>query len=126
MEQLAGRPHWRIPFDEDGARTGPAAGDMPAEVGGADVRDLFVVCHGWNTDRDDAEALYGDLLPLLVAQAGGVPGLGPVATAGVHWPAIWFPDRPGPAGGGRAAGPATPRRPTAPVPAGRCGPATPS
>jgi hypothetical protein len=55
---------------------------------------MFLLSHGWNTSTASAEELYSSLLPL-VAEAADQAGLDPVGLVGIHWPALWFPDRPG-------------------------------
>ena len=97
MPELASRPYWTLSFDEDGTLTG-SADTFLKEVKSSGVRDLFILSHGWNTGPEDADDLYGDLLPRVVEATQALPMLGPVGLVGIHWPAVWFPDRPGPEG----------------------------
>jgi hypothetical protein len=101
VEELSGRPYWRLHFTEDGTLADGSVDDLLREAAAEGVTDLVVMSHGWNNGPDTAERLYRSLGPLIVDQAARTPGLGSLGFLGLHWPSIWWPE--GPAAG-RAAG----------------------
>ncbi len=112
MEQLAGRPYWTLDFTADAVLRSPDQQAFLDEVAASGVRELFVLSHGWNTGEADAEDLYQSLGSLVSQALPAASGLGSVGFVGVHWPALWFPDRPASgadlAGGGDAQSSAPP------------------
>jgi hypothetical protein len=92
VEELSGRPYWRLHFTEGGALADGSVDDLLREAAEQGVTDLVVMSHGWNNGRDTAERLYRSLGPLIVDQAARAPGLGSLGFLGVHWPSIWWPE----------------------------------
>jgi hypothetical protein len=70
--------------------------DADALVGGvaAGVSDLFIMCHGWNNNIDDATSLYAGLAALIKAQMDAKAELASrkYAICGVLWPSKKFED----------------------------------
>ena len=93
--QLGGFPFWTVSFDEQGADPAPLA----AELGGQGVTDLFVLAHGWNSDRAMALALYRDFFEALrgALDQGGLSPEG-IGVAGALWPSMRWADEAAPAG----------------------------
>lgn len=84
MDNIAGLSYVEANFDKTGKLQN--AFSVPAGV-----TDLFVVSHGWNNDKAEAEALYQELFTNFVAlgKPGDFPGR-TFAVAGVIWPAKKF------------------------------------
>src|ERR1700761_3816433 len=57
--------------------------------------DLFVMCHGWNNNMDDATALYAGLAARIKGQIDHNPSLSSrsYAICGVLWPSKKFDDQ---------------------------------
>jgi hypothetical protein len=104
-EEIAGLPHWQISFDENGKANQGEADDLLRELPGADLTDLFVFSHGWNSDRGQARRLYQRYfgqLPGLLAQEGGQDAR--IGTLGVVWPSKRWADEPEPTDSGDGGG----------------------
>ena len=102
MNAIAGIPYFVVEFDKKGRLTSPS----PALPVGA--TDLFVVSHGWNNDKIEAEALYSELFTnfMAVGTAADLAGRS-LAIIGVIWPSKKFDElvaasEHAPAGGGGA------------------------
>src|SRR5277367_6934178 len=56
--------------------------------------DLFIMCHGWNNNIDDATNLYEALTGLIKTQVDGSPQLAgrSYAVCGLLWPSKKFED----------------------------------
>ena len=102
-DELAGAPAWELAFDK-----AHLAGDggLRQELAGSGVRDLFVLCHGWNNSARGARSLYRALAAGLVEQVSPEQRRG-VGFAGVLWPSLLFPED-GPADDGAPAPPPAP------------------
>lgn len=74
--------------DVDALMSGAAAGASPPS-------DLFIMCHGWNNNMDDATALYSGLAGLIKTQVDKNPALSSrtYAICGVLWPSKKFEDK---------------------------------
>lgn len=98
--KLGGFDFWELRFDGEGKSQG-GADELLAE---ARAKDLFVFSHGWNNDRPRALRLYELFFGEMAKQLRGMEG---IATAGVVWPSMRWPDEPDPEapadGGGAAA-----------------------
>jgi hypothetical protein len=94
VERLAGQPYWVLTFEKDGTLTDPDRRTFLDDVATSGVRHLFVLSHGWNNSSADADDLYSSLLPMVAEAAHGAE-LAHIGLVGIHWPALWFPDRPG-------------------------------
>jgi hypothetical protein len=106
MTDIGRWPHWEIQFDKAGNTDAATRAALLEQITGADLSDLIVMSHGWNSSPDHARQLYerwfGMLPPLL--PHGSAARIG---TVGVIWPAMLWPDEPQPpstatAGGGAA------------------------
>ena len=95
MAEIAGKPYWELTFDQKGTLTSGTPDAVAEQIAAAGVDNLFVLSHGWGTQRGQAEQLYQQMFPLLSAAADQRPQLGSVGFAGIIWPSIWFPDQPG-------------------------------
>ncbi len=85
MNAIAGIPYFVAEFDKKGKRTSPSP-SLPAGV-----TDLFVVSHGWNNDKDEAEALYSELFTNFMGVGTAVDLAGrSLAIIGVIWPSKKF------------------------------------
>jgi hypothetical protein len=108
-EQMGGYRFWELGFDENGRPRDAAALDtFVKESADPAITDLFIFSHGWNNDRDTARNLYDRFFGQLAAVEAllgqsGIPRrrAATIATAGVIWPSIRWPDEqtPGRAGG---------------------------
>jgi hypothetical protein len=85
MNAIAGIPYLEAEFDKKGALTSPAP-VLPDKV-----TDLFVVSHGWNNDKQEAEALYEELFTnfMTVGDPADLAGRS-LAIIGVIWPSKKF------------------------------------
>ena len=85
MNAIAGIPYVETEFDKKGALTSPAP-LLPDKV-----TDLFVISHGWNNDKQDAEALYQELFTnfMTVGDPADLAGRSQ-AIIGVIWPSKKF------------------------------------
>jgi hypothetical protein len=85
MNAIAGIPYIEAEFDKRGTRTSPLP-VLPAKV-----TDLFLISHGWNNDKNDAEALYTELFTnfMAVGDAADLAGRS-LAIVGVIWPSKKF------------------------------------
>ena len=85
MNDIAGIPYLETEFDKKGALTSPAP-LLPDKV-----TDLFVISHGWNNDKQDAEALYQELFTnfMTVGDPADLAGRSQ-AIIGVIWPSKKF------------------------------------
>ncbi|HEX8769055.1 MAG TPA: hypothetical protein VF714_11830 [Jatrophihabitans sp.] len=92
MAEIAGRPYWQATFDRTGALQDDSTGLVNA-IAAADVDELFVFAHGWNTDEADAADLIEEMFSLMAEAAAGV-NLAGIGFLGVFWPSIWFPEAP--------------------------------
>lgn len=94
MQQRADHPSWELSFDESGQLTAADGDQFVREVADAGITELFVLAHGWDTDRESAELLYRAMFPLVAEAAHkAMPG-STLGFLGVHWPSLWFPDPP--------------------------------
>ena len=85
MNVIAGIPYFEAEFDKNGKPTGPSP-VLPDKV-----TDLFVVSHGWNNDKDEAEALYEELFTNFMAVGDPADLAGrSLAIVGVIWPSKKF------------------------------------
>jgi hypothetical protein len=105
-------PQWEVHFDKDGQLQGGQQAGLSSQLGGADITDLIVISHGWQTTEDGARSLYQDWLGMLPPL---LPDTSRIGTVGVFWPSMQWPDEPAPqaAAGGAAAGGAAGLEPTA-------------
>lgn len=85
MNAIAGIPYVVAEFDKKGALVGSAP-TLPAGV-----TDLYVISHGWNNDKDDAERLYAELFTnfMAVGTAADLTGRS-LAILGIIWPSKKF------------------------------------
>lgn len=94
MNEIAGIAYTTAEFDEQGRCIQQPA--LPAEA-----REVIIVSHGWNNDRDEAEALYRELFGNFATVHLG--GTAAIAIVGVIWPSKKFDfsdEAPAPAGNG--------------------------
>ena len=84
MNDIAGIPYIRAPFEIDGRLL--SAVDVPAGT-----TDVIVISHGWNNDQADAEDLYQRLFTSF-SQVGGANDFDgrKLAVVGVVWPSKRF------------------------------------
>jgi hypothetical protein len=87
-ETLAGFPYWELHFDGDGAAQS-GADELLAECPGGGATDLIVMSHGWNNAPDRARRLYERFFGEIAKQ---LPSHDTVATAGLIWPSMRWPD----------------------------------
>jgi len=85
MNDIKGLPYDTAEFDKDGGLV-----HRPSVPAG--TTDLIVVSHGWNNDREEAEALYRKLFGNFVdvTQGDAAMAARKVALVGVIWPAKRF------------------------------------
>jgi hypothetical protein len=98
----AGLPYWEVQFDANGDVEG-GAGELLAECPGSGATDLLVMSHGWNNAPDRARRLYERFFGEIAKQ---LPSRDGVATVGLIWPSMRWPDEGDPeaeAGAGGAA-----------------------
>ncbi len=95
MADIAGWPHWEIEFGKAGNTDAAARAALLGQITKANLTDLIVMSHGWNSSPGHARQLYeqwfGMLPPLLPSGSAASPG-----TVGVIWPAMLWPDEPQP------------------------------
>lgn len=114
MTEHFGRlPYWEIRFDTAGDADPEVREALLSELEGAEVTDLFVFAHGWNSDPGTSRRMYRRFFGLLETLLDdAVPGKR-VGLAGVIWPSMaWLdepiPDFPSAAAGGAAGLPTAP------------------
>lgn len=91
-------------FDADAGLVDPQAERALRDAVGRGCRELFVFAHGWNNDAARARALFDGFFATIVEHVPE-PARPSVATVGVIWPSIRWPDEPFPVGpSGGAAG----------------------
>ncbi|KAA0931385.1 serine-threonine protein kinase [Streptomyces apricus] len=93
-------PCWELAFDADGDADGGLRDRLLREVVERGVKDLVVLAHDWNDDRETATGLCDRFF-------APFPGLAPNARlgyAGVRWPSMRFADEAVPGRGRGAAG----------------------
>ena len=99
MNVVAGIPYFEAEFDKNGKPTSPSP-VLPDKV-----TDLFVVSHGWNNDKDEAEALYEELFTNFMAVGDPADLAGrSLAIIGVIWPSKKFDELVAASGEDQAAG----------------------
>ncbi|MEU6394278.1 serine-threonine protein kinase [Streptomyces sp. NPDC046939] len=82
------RPYWELVFDADGDPEPGRRDRLLREVRERGVRDLILLTHGWNNDRDMAVRLFDRFF-------APIPSLAPGAAlgyAGLRWPSMRFTD----------------------------------
>src|SRR5690348_4591315 len=84
MNDIAGIPYIRAPFEIDGRLLSPV--EVPPGT-----TDVILVSHGWNNNQADAEDLYQRLFTSF-SQVGGGSDLDgrKLAVVGVVWPSKRF------------------------------------
>ncbi|WP_394435293.1 alpha/beta hydrolase family protein [Streptomyces sp. SGAir0957] len=82
------RPYWELVFDADGDPEPGRRDRLLREVRERGVRDLIVLTHGWNNDRDMAVQLYDRFFAPFPSLAPGAK----IGYAGLLWPSIRFTD----------------------------------
>ncbi|MFI0240779.1 serine-threonine protein kinase [Streptomyces sp. NPDC016845] len=82
------RPYWELMFDADGDPERGRRDRLLREVRERGVRDLIVLAHGWNNDRDMAVRLYDRFFAPFPSLAPGAE----IGYAGLIWPSIRFTD----------------------------------
>jgi hypothetical protein len=87
---IAGLPYWEIRFDEHGELVDD--GQLPAQLPGQNLTDLFLLCHGWNASVASARELYQDMFTLLAEQVREHALGRSIGTVGVFWPSAVFPE----------------------------------
>ena len=91
MNTICNLPYSEVEIDKSGNLVGPFS---PGKI--ALARNLFVMCHGWNSDMNDARALYENFFNQFCRTLGiwGAPGVSPrdCAVLGVLWPSEKFAD----------------------------------
>lgn len=88
--QIGGLPYWEIHFDEKGTLVDD--GQLPAELPGHQLADLFILCHGWNNSVASARDLYQAMFTLLSEQIDAAQVSRPAGAVGVLWPSLIFPE----------------------------------
>jgi len=88
--QIGGLPYWEIHFDEKGTLVDD--GQLPVELFGHHLADLFIFCHGWNSSVASARDLYQAMFTLLSEQIGAATTSRPAGAVGVFWPSLVFPE----------------------------------
>lgn len=91
-------PYLHVQCRKDGAIwQQPEADALVASVkpGDAAPTDLFIFCHGWNNNINDAEGLYAGLAAQLQPQIDANPKLSSrrFASCGILWPSRKFEDK---------------------------------
>lgn len=81
MEAIPGIPFSFAEFDAEGRCIHPP--EVPD-----DSEELIIASHGWNNDREEAEALYHELFSNFAAVKPA--GVGKIAIVGVIWPSKKF------------------------------------
>jgi len=95
MPDVAGFPYVEIQFAKDASLVDPHAPDLATDmIQARHVRDLLVLCHGWNNDMSDARKLYAELLAQVAAVAPTIPALAQrgIGVLAVLWPSKRFAD----------------------------------
>lgn len=90
-------PYFEVQFTKDGAVNDQAEVDQLLDfLGQGTVSDVFVVCHGWNNDMNEARVLYQNLFARVRDEVEGdrPAGIGSrkFAVFGVLWPSKKFAD----------------------------------
>ena len=94
---------WTLWFDEKGRAQDAARVDrmIATELAASGVTDLFVFSHGWNNDQATARHLYerffAQMERLIEARPTTLRAGVTIGTAGVFWPAMYWPDETNPA-----------------------------
>jgi hypothetical protein len=89
-------PYFQVQFDKDGAVFQQS--EVDALIGAITATgapsDLFIMCHGWNNNIDDATDLYNALTALIKTQVDTSPPLAgrTYAVCGLLWPSKKFED----------------------------------
>ncbi|ROO59881.1 hypothetical protein EDC02_1726 [Micromonospora sp. Llam0] len=95
--RIGGLPWWELRFDAGGDPDPVSVTGLLSGARARGVTDLVVLAHGWNNDRDVADALYAAFFNLLAEQARRAgPWAESLGLVGVHWPARRWPDEPAP------------------------------
>src|SRR5271156_4827338 len=91
-------PYFQVQFTKEGDLFLPP--ELNALIGGVTAQenpptDLFVMCHGWNNNIEDASTLYSGLAAVIKSQIDANPALGArrFAICGVLWPSKKFEDK---------------------------------
>src|SRR6516164_8125893 len=86
--QIAGLNYYELDFNADGTLN--SDGGLPEAVQAGDIRDVFVLSHGWNNGVDSARSLYQAMFTLL---SGMIPERRATSIAvGIIWPSVLFPE----------------------------------
>jgi hypothetical protein len=86
--QIAGLNYYELDFNADGTLS--SDGGLPEAVQAGDIRDVFVLSHGWNNGVDSARSLYQAMFTLL---SGMIPERRATSIAvGIIWPSVLFPE----------------------------------
>lgn len=102
-ETMAGFPFWELHFNAEGdAESG--ADELLAECAGGATKDLIVMSHGWNNAPARARRLYERFFGEIANQ---LQSHDTVATAGVIWPSMRWPDEGDPEAGAETGGAAS-------------------
>jgi hypothetical protein len=92
MTRIAGSSFEWLEFDKEGKLLSPGAIErIRAILDASGSRDLVIMSHGWNNDRDDAWALYSQLWNS-TSTSLRIGGSDPAKfmVAGILWPAIKY------------------------------------
>jgi hypothetical protein len=106
MDTINGLRYFAVEFTKHGLLFDQSQAEaLRAALAASPATDLFVVSHGWNNDRVEAEALYTRLFSHVAAQLERAPAANgrTFAIAGVLWPSKKFADAEDIPGGGAAA-----------------------
>ncbi|MFC9995269.1 serine-threonine protein kinase [Nocardia sp. NPDC127526] len=90
-DTVAGRPFWRLVFDDDGDVDPQLIATLTTEIRQSGVSDVVLFSHGWNNGEDTAIRLYKRWFDLLAAHIAADRKVGFV---GVFWPSQLWRDEP--------------------------------
>ncbi|MDE3195220.1 MAG: alpha/beta hydrolase [Acidobacteriota bacterium] len=82
-------PVFEIQFDIDAAQVFPAREhQVAAKLNTGEVRNVIVLAHGWNNDREEARTLFTNFL--IAAESVDSPALANAIAIEVYWPSKKF------------------------------------
>lgn len=96
MADIEGLPYWTVRFDQHGDPDRALVDELLAGLGPAEVTDLFVFSHGWNSSPAGADRLYRRFFSLMATELrdGDLADGHRVGVLGVVWPSMRWLDEP--------------------------------